>query len=68
MKNIDKVRRIRDNHQYEKIDGMIVDSFTASAIIEVDEGLNEENRKKFENIINTNFKRGVDITWKIVGN
>jgi hypothetical protein len=68
MKNIDKVRRIRKNHQWEKIDGMIVDSYTASAIIEIDESLNEENRKKFENIINTNFKRGVDITWKIVGN
>ena len=44
---INCIRRIVANSQYEKIDGCMIDLFSASAIVAVYDALNEENRLKF---------------------
>ncbi len=41
------IRRIYDEHQYGKVDGVTVDGFSASAIIQVYDALNAENKAKF---------------------
>jgi hypothetical protein len=43
-------RHIVAEHQYAKIDGLMVDLFTASAIVKVYDALNEANRAKFERL------------------
>lgn len=42
---IEKVRNIVKNNQFEEIDGVLVDLFTANAIITVYDALSEENKK-----------------------
>lgn len=44
---IAQLKNIVDNHQATKVDGQIVDSFSASAILAVYRALNEENKAKF---------------------
>lgn len=41
------VRQIVEAHQYAKIDGVMVDGFSASAILAVYEALNPANRAMF---------------------
>jgi hypothetical protein len=41
-------RSIVANRQYEKINGMMVDLFSASAIVKVFDALNETNRASFK--------------------
>jgi hypothetical protein len=41
------IRQIVTEHQYAKVDGCTIDAFSASAIIQVYDALNEENRAKF---------------------
>jgi hypothetical protein len=41
------LRRIVEHCQYAKIDGCMVDLFTASAIVKVHDALNETNRARF---------------------
>ncbi len=43
---IDKVRAIVANRQYAKVDGVLVDGFTASAIIAVYDNLSPEAQAK----------------------
>lgn len=46
----EKIRAIRDvvtNSQYAKVDGVMVDLFTASAITQVHDAISEENRLKY---------------------
>lgn len=43
---IDKVRRIVDQHQAEKIDGMLVDGTTAQIVIAIYDNLNEQNKAR----------------------
>jgi hypothetical protein len=44
---IEAFRRIVRNHQYEKIDGTMIDGFTASVVVQVYDALNETNKAKF---------------------
>jgi len=44
------IRRIVANGQYEKIDGCMIDLFTASTICTVYDALNEINKAKFANM------------------
>jgi hypothetical protein len=44
------IRRIVTEHQYAKIDGCTVDAFSASAIIQVYDALNEENKAKYASL------------------
>lgn len=41
------IRQITIEHQYAKVDGVMVDGFTASAIIQVYDALNEKNQQLF---------------------
>ena len=50
MARLAAIRRIVENHQYEKIDGLMVDGFTASAILKVYEAVNEANQAKLRNL------------------
>ena len=43
-------RRIVDEGQYAKIDGVMVDLFSASAVIAVYDALNEANRARFASL------------------
>jgi hypothetical protein len=44
------VRRIVDRKTYAKIDGVMVDLFTASAIVKVYDALNVDNRQLFASL------------------
>jgi len=50
------LRSIVDNRQAEKIHGMMVDMFTASAMVKVYDALNKDNQSKFKDMINKNLK------------
>lgn len=41
------VRRIVQEGQYAKVDGTMIDLFSASAVVKVYDALNEENRARF---------------------
>ena len=45
---VEACRLIKTELGYSKFRGVLVDSFTASAIVAVYDALNEDNRKKFE--------------------
>ena len=47
---ISAIRRIVANCQYEKIDGCMIDLFTASAICKVYDALNDQNKAKFSQL------------------
>jgi len=44
------LRRIVNERQYAKIDGKMIDLFTASAIVTVYDALNEANQKRFRDL------------------
>lgn len=44
---VEAIRRIVDEGQYAKVDGLMVDLFSASAIVAVYDALNEANRAKY---------------------
>ncbi|HUU93200.1 MAG TPA: hypothetical protein VM238_18555 [Phycisphaerae bacterium] len=44
------IRAVVEHKQYAKIDGCMIDLFTASAIVAVHDRLNEQNRAKFANM------------------
>jgi hypothetical protein len=47
MARINAIKRIVDNEQYAKIDGCMIDLFSASAIIKVYDAINEDNKAKY---------------------
>jgi len=49
-KTIEKVREIADKKQAMKIDGVMVDMFTASAITQIYDKVNDANRKKMDGL------------------
>lgn len=50
---INAIRSIVENKQYAKIDGTMIDLFTASLIVQIYDALNAENKIKF-----ASFKAG----------
>jgi hypothetical protein len=62
QERINALREIVDNYQYGKIDGQMVDGFTASGIVQVYDALNEQNKNKY-----CQFTVGkmADIMWKL---
>ena len=50
------LRSIVDNKQAEKVHGMMVDMFTASAMVQVYDKLNKDNQSKFKDMINKDKK------------
>ena len=47
------LRGIVDNKQAEKLHGMMVDMFTASALVQVYDKVNDENQEKMKNMLKT---------------
>lgn len=47
LERISAIRRIVSEGQYAKVDGSMVDLFSASSIVAVYDALNETNRAKF---------------------
>jgi len=64
-KNLNALKRIKKNHQYEKIDGMIVDGQTANVVLSTDNALSGERKKKYRQIIEKDLIKAVDIAWKV---
>ena len=63
-KNILKMRNIVANHQYEEIDGQVVDAYTASAIIQVYDALGTpENKAKLASM---SIPQMSDIAFKVI--
>ena len=50
LERISAIREIVTNHQYAKIDGVMVDGFTASGIVQVYDAINEVNKGKYRNM------------------
>ena len=48
--NIDKIKDIVSKKQHTKIDGVMVDLFTASAISQIYDKVNDANKKKMEKL------------------
>ena len=63
MTNIEKIRKIVSEHTAAKVDGVLVDGFTASAIINVHDQLNPVNRAKFAALP---LRKIVAVTWKLI--
>lgn len=62
LSTINRCRIIVRAHQYEKIDGVIVDATTANLIVKVYDVLNETNALKFATLPTW---RMVNLAWKL---
>ena len=60
---VEVARRIVQNKQYEKYKGMMLDTFTASAIIKVYDAVNDSNKKKLDSL---KLPKLVNIVWKLL--
>ena len=61
--SMDIVRRIVNNHQYEKIQGVRVDATTANAILKVYNALSPKHQKTMEKLP---IKKMVNIVWRLI--
>jgi len=60
---IDAIRNVYDQKQAQKINGSMVDLFTASAIIKVYDSISEKNKA---NLASMTLPKIVNITWKLI--
>jgi hypothetical protein len=60
---IQVARRVVLNKQYEKYKGVMLDTFTASAIIKVYDAVNDSNKKKLSKL---KLPKLVDVVWKLL--
>ncbi len=58
---IDRLRAIVDEKAACRMEGLLVDLFTASMLVQVYDALNETNREKF---VKLSLRRMVDVGWK----
>jgi hypothetical protein len=63
IERIKAVRQIVEAKQYAKIDGIMVDLFSASAIINVYDNINEANQIKYRNC---NVSKMANIAFKLM--
>ena len=61
---IDVARRVVDKKGAEKIKGVMLDMFTASAIIQVYDKVNDKNKEKMEKM---DLPKLAAAVWKILG-
>lgn len=64
--NITKLKQIVKKHQYQKINGVVVDVQSANVVLRLREALKQENQKKYDKIINTDLNRAVRIAWSVL--
>ena len=60
---VEVARRIVQNGQYEKYKGMMLDTFTASAIVKVYDSVNDSNKKKLDSL---KLPKLVNVVWKLL--
>ena len=60
---IDVAKRVVKNHQYEKYKGVMLDGFTASAIVQVYDKVNDATKKKLEKLP---LPKLVNVVWKVM--
>jgi hypothetical protein len=60
---VEVARRIVQNGQHEKYKGMMLDTFTASAIVKVYDAVNDSNKKKLDSL---KLPKLVNIVWKLL--
>lgn len=63
VERINAIRQIVEGAGYMKIDGQLVDSFTASGIIQLYDKLNDVCKEKYRNC---NVSKMAAILWKMV--
>lgn len=59
---IDRLRWIVANHQASRTEGVFMDGFTASMLVQVHDALNEENRAKF---LALPIRKMVSVGWQL---
>ena len=47
LSTIDKVRKVAEEHQCNRVNGVLLDAFTANVIVQVYDALNERNKARF---------------------
>ena len=60
---VEVARRIVQNGQHEKYKGMMLDTFTASAIVKVYDAVNDSNKKKLDSL---KLPKLVNVVWKLL--
>lgn len=63
QERIDAIRQIVERHQYAKVDGIMVDGFSASAIIRVYDAISPENQQKYAGF---HVARMADVAFKLM--
>lgn len=63
---IEKCREIVAECQADSIDGVLMDSFTASAAVQVYDALNDENKAKIERLFERDIVRATDAVWSVI--
>lgn len=66
MTGKEKLQKCRDivaEHQAEDIDGVLMDAFTASAVVQVYDALNDENKTKLEGAMEKDIVKATQIVW-----
>jgi len=63
---LDVCKRIVENNQNEKWNGAIVDSFTASAVVQVEAQLKETRPDLHEKFVGASFDKALTVTWMAV--
>lgn len=57
------IRQIVQQHQAAKIDGVLVDAFTASGLVKMLDNLNPQNKTRF---LGVSIEQMADIMWKVL--
>lgn len=65
MKNLEKLRAIIRDHQYEKIGNLDVDVQSANRVLQVLDALSEKNQVKYAAIIESDIALAIGIAWEI---
>lgn len=60
---IERIRAIVDHHQHAKIEGCRIDAFSASAIVQVHDALNPQNRAAF---LALPIPKMADVAFKLI--
>lgn len=60
--SIADARQILDSGSYKKVDGMLLDHFSASALVQIFDALSPENQAKLEAMA---LDKAMDIVWKL---
>lgn len=63
MGKLDKLRQIVKEHQYQKIEGVLVDVVTANAILTIYDAINDTNKAKF---IALPIDKMASVAWKVL--